>query len=63
MRLLPESGSLWTILVADSVGNLYTLDTGGYDGGIGDQTDVITEAGTTCDGTYGQIDVAAHDVG
>ena len=48
--------------MTDSVGNLYALNTGGYDGSIGNQTDVITEACTAGDGTYSQIDVAAYDV-
>ena len=49
--------------MSDSVCNLYTLDTGGYDGRIGDQTDVVAEAGATGDRTGSQINVTAYDVG
>ena len=49
--------------MSDSVCNLYTLDTGGYDGRIGDQTDVVAEAGAAGDRADSQIDISAYDVG
>ena len=49
--------------MSDSVCNLYALDTGGYDGRIGDQTDVVAEASTAGDRADSQIDISAYDVG
>ena len=48
-------------LVSDSVYNLYTLDTGRYDSGIGDKTDVVAEAGTACDRADCKVKITAYD--
>ena len=49
--------------MSDSVDNFYTLNTGRYDSSIGDQTDVVAEASTTCDSTNSQDWVTIYDVG
>ena len=48
--------------MSDSVCNLYTLNTGGYDSGIGNKTDVVAEAGTTSDSADCEVNVSAYDV-
>ena len=48
-------------LVSDSVYYLYALNTGRYDSGIGDKTDVVAEAGTACDRADCKVKVTAYD--
>ena len=48
--------------MSDSVCNLYTLNTGGYDSGIGNKTDVVAEAGAAGDSADCEIYVSANDM-